>query len=159
MRVPQNADRGGMAADAPPPSPTDIQRACEALQEIKRQLKQLTALGGGRATEALLLATADDCADAVVISNDAADIILVNGAAARLTGVSTRELQTLTFWDITHPRSQMDFDVLWKEFLRSGRQRGTYAIRHRTGLAVEVAYCSETNVLPHRHVCVLRRPA
>jgi PAS domain S-box-containing protein len=117
------------------------------------------ALGGGRATDALLSATADDCPECVVILNDEADIILVNGAAARLTGSSTRELQTLTFWDITHPLSQVDFDVLWREFLRAGRQRGIYAIRHRSGAAAEVAYCSETNVLPQRHVCVLRRPA
>ena len=64
-----------------------------------------------------------------LVSDDTAEIRMVNGAAARLTGLSTRELQTLTVWDITHTTSQMDFDVLWKEFLRAGRQRGSYALR------------------------------
>ena len=56
-----------------------------------------------------------------------------------------------------HVSVQGDFDVLWKEFLRAGRPRGQYAVRHRDGSIVEVAYCSQTNVLPDRHVIVLRR--
>jgi PAS domain S-box-containing protein len=109
-------------------------------------------------TPGLLLAAADNCPDAVIITNDQAEIRMVNGAAARLTGLTTRELQTLTIWDITHAASEVDFDVLWKEFLRSGRQRGQYALLHKDGSAVHVAYCAEANVLPHQHVSVLRRP-
>jgi CheY-like chemotaxis protein len=33
-------------------------------------------------------------------------------------GLSTRELQSLTIWDISDPATQVSFDVLWKEFLR-----------------------------------------
>jgi PAS domain S-box-containing protein len=139
------------------PSPSDIVLACEALQELKRQLKSIASVGGGTATEGLLLATVDDCAEAVVVTNDRAEIRTVNGAAARLTGLTTRELQALTFWDITHSSSQMDFDVLWREFLRARLQRGHYTIRNRGGDAVEVAYCSEAHVLPGQHVSVLRR--
>lgn len=140
-----------------PAAPTDIDLACSGLQEIKRQLKSIARVGGGGPTTGLLLAAVDDCPDAVIVSNDAAEIHMVNGAAARLTGLSTRELQSLTIWDITHTTSQMDFDVLWKEFLRARRQRGHYAIRNRAGEAVEVAYCSEAHVLPGQHVSVLRR--
>ena len=138
-------------------SPSDIDLACRALEEIKRQLKNIVSVGGGAPTSGLLLAAVDDCAEAVIVSNDAAEIRMVNGAAARLTGISTRELQTLTLWDITHPTSQMDFDVLWKEFLRARRQRGSYALRARDGSPVEVAYCSEAHVLAGQHVSVLRR--
>ena len=147
----------GSAQNAPSPAPSDIELACQALEEIKRQLKSIARVGGGSPTTGLLLAAVDDCAEAVIVSNDTAEIRMVNGAAARLTGLSTRELQTLTVWDITHTASQMDFDVLWKEFLRAGRQRGSYALRTRDGAAVEVAYCSEANVLPGQHVSVLRR--
>ena len=139
-----------------PVSPTDIDLACLALQEIKRQLKRISSVGGGGPTTGLLLAAVDDCPDAVIVSDDAAEIHMVNGATARLTGLSTRELQSLTMWDITHTTSQMDFDVLWKEFLRARRQRGHYALRNRNGEPVEVAYCSETHVLPGHHVSVLR---
>jgi hypothetical protein len=54
---------------------------------------------------------------------------------------------------------QVPTNVLWKEFLRAGRQRGNYAIRLRSGDPVEVAYCAEAHVLPGRHVSVLRKRA
>lgn len=152
------APKGRAPASARAPAPlTDIDLACSGLQEIKRQLKSIASVGGGEPTTGLLLAAVDDCPDAVIVADDAAEIHMVNGAAARLTGLSTRELQSLTIWDITHTASQMDFDVLWKEFLRARRQRGHYAIRNRAGEAVEVAYCSEAHVLPGQHVTVLRR--
>ena len=140
-----------------PPSANDTTLACEALQQIKKQLKTIASVGGGAPTTGLLLAAVDDCAEAVIVANDAAEIRMVNGAAARLTGMSTRELQSLTIWDISHSASQLDFDILWKEFLRAGRQRGEFALRHRDGHAVEVAYCAEANVLPGQHLSVLRR--
>jgi PAS domain S-box-containing protein len=142
---------------APLASPSDIDLACRALEELKRQLKTIASVGGGTPTTGLLLAAVDDCAEAVIVSDNTAEIRMVNGVAARLTGYSTRELQRLTIWDITHSTSQVDFDVLWKEFLRAGRQRGIYALRTRDGAPVEVAYCSESNVLPGHHVSVLRR--
>ena len=76
------------------PQPNDVELACLALREIKRQRKK-------------------HCA-----------------------------------WDISDPTTQVSFDVLWKEFLRAGRQRGTYAVRNRSGDPVEVAYCAEAHVLP-----------
>jgi PAS domain S-box-containing protein len=136
-------------------APTDVDLACEGLQGIKTQLKKIVR--GGPATSSLLTAAADDCVDAVIITGNAADIRMVNGAAARLTGISTRELQTQTLWDVTHATSQSDFDVLWKEFLRSSRQRGGFSLRHRDGKPVAVAYCAEANVLPDLHVFVLRK--
>jgi hypothetical protein len=74
--------------------------------------------------------------------------VVVNGAAGRLLGTSTRDLQRLTIWDMTHTASQGDFDVLWKEFLRAGRQRGEYAMRYKDGTVVEVAYCSKPMCCP-----------
>jgi PAS domain S-box-containing protein len=138
-------------------APTAVDLACAGLQEIKRQLKTIASVGGGQPTSGLLTAAADDCPDAVIITTKDADIRMVNGATARLTGLSTRELQALTLWDITHATSQSEFDVLWKEFLRAGRQRGGFSIRHRDGEPVGVAYCSEANVLPELHVFVLRK--
>jgi nitrogen-specific signal transduction histidine kinase len=86
--------------------------ACRALEELKRQLKSIAIVGGGSPTTGLLLAAVDDCAEAVIVSDNTAEIRMVNGVAARLTGHSTRELQRLTIWDITHATSQVDFDVL-----------------------------------------------
>ena len=150
--------KGRAAAGKIPSTPAkDIDLACQALQEIKRQLKSIVRVGGGEPTTGLLLAAVDDCAEAVIVSDDVAQIQMVNGAAARLTGLSTRELQSLSVWDITHTTSQMDFDILWKEFLRARRQRGHFSIHNRAGNPVEVAYCAEAHVLPGQHVSVLRQ--
>ena len=137
--------------------PNDVELACLALQDIKRQLKSIASVGGGEPSADLLVAAVDDCVEAVIVADDAAGIQIVNSAAARLTGLSTRELRALTVWDISDPMTQVSFDVLWKEFLRAGRQRGNYAVRHRSGDPVEVAYCAEAHVLPGRHVSVLRK--
>ena len=140
-----------------PTGPQDIDIACQALQDLRQQLINLARLGGGEITPGLLQAAADDCPEAVIVSDAEAQIVMVNGAAGRLLGMSTREVQQLTVWDITHTSFQADFDVLWKEFLRAGRQRGAYAVRRKDGENVEVAYCAQTNVLPDRNVSVLRK--
>jgi PAS domain S-box-containing protein len=138
-------------------APQDIDIACKALQEMRQHLDNLARFGGGSITPGLLQAAADDCVEAVLVTDADAQIVMVNGAAGRLLGMSTREVQQLTVWDITHTSFQADFDVLWKEFLRAGRQRGAYTVRQKNGVDVEVAYCAQANVLPNRNISVLRR--
>jgi PAS domain S-box-containing protein len=146
------------AGSPTPASAKDLASVCQALQELKRQLQDITGVtSGGNTGHGVLLAAVDACPDGVLVTSNEAQIVMVNGAAARLTGLSTRELQSITLWDITHPSSQVDFEVLWKEFRRAGRQRGIYSIRHRDGSAVVVAYCAEVDVLPLRLVLVLRK--
>lgn len=137
------------------PAPPDTHLACEALKALRRQLTNLERLG--ELTPGLLQATADDCPEAVFVTDNKARIVMVNGPAARLLGISTRELQKLTVWDITHVTFQTEFEVLWREFQRAGRQRGQYGLRHVSGSVVEVAYCAAGNVLGDRSVIVVRR--
>jgi PAS domain S-box-containing protein len=143
------------------PGPTDIDAACRSLTALKDQLTRRLRSGGGEPDPAVLSALSamsDECPDAVIFCTSQAEIRVVNGAAARLTGYSTRDLQRLTVWDLTHGPSQAHFDVLWREFLRAGRQRGTYALRHRDGHAVEAAYCAEAKVVGDLNVAVMRKP-
>lgn len=145
----------GRAGSPRSSGPQDIDIACQALQDLRQQLVNLARLGGGDVTPGLLQAAVDDCPEAVLVTDAEAQIVMVNGAAARLLGMSTREVQQLTLWDITHTSFQADFDVLWKEFLRAGRQRGAYAIRRKDGVNVDVAYCAQTHVIRDRNVSVL----
>jgi PAS domain S-box-containing protein len=134
----------------------DIDMACESLTRLKQAVESSAASWtmGGSLTR--LTPHADAVDDGVIFCNDAADILMVNAAAARLTGYSATELQALTVWDITHGASQPDFDVLWREFLRAGRQLGVYTLRTREGEPLDVAYCSEARLAGHLHVAVLR---
>lgn len=147
---------------AAPPSTSasrsGVDRACQTLEELKSHLIDIVRLGGGKLSSGLLLAAADNCPEAVIVTDDDAHIWMANSAAARLTGMSTRDLQTLTIWDLTHSASQVDFEILWREFRRARRQRGLYTLRHRDGSAIEVAYCAEAGVLPNRHITVWRKP-
>lgn len=148
--------RGPLHANRAPGD--DVEIACRALSEIKRQMASIARVGGGEPTSGLLLAAVDDCAEAVIVCDGAAEIRMANGQAARMLGLTIRELKSLTVWDITYTTAQVDFEALWREFLRAGRQRGQYTLRTRDGLPVEVAYCAEAHLLPGQHVSVLRPP-
>lgn len=139
------------------PAPEDINKACESLARLKELLNRLRS-GGGEPTHEFLSALSDDCPDAVIVCTTGAEIRVVNGVAARLTGYSTRELQTLTVWDITHSSSQARFDVLWREFLRAGRQRGVYTVRRHDGRRIDVAYCAESRFAGELCLAILRMP-
>ena len=153
--MPAVPDVPGSAASSP--TQRDIDAVCHALETIKQTLRTITPGGGGEPGLDLLIAIAEDYPDAVIVCTPRSEIRMVNGAAVHLTGFSRRELQTLTLWDLTHSSAQGDFDVLWREFLRAGRQRGMYTLRHRSGSPLEVAYCAELRVLGALGVAVLKR--
>jgi PAS domain S-box-containing protein len=148
----------GRAASGGLPSPEDIDAVCQSLADLRNRLARILRSSGGEPTVDVLSTLADDCPDAVIVCTTQAEIRVVNRAAARLTGYSVRELQTLTVWDLTPNASQTDFDVLWREFLRAGRQRGKYPIRRRNGSAIEAAYCAETRFAGDLTIAVLRQP-
>jgi PAS domain-containing protein len=132
----------------------EIELACRALQQLRRQLADEAPTG--TATPELLQASIDEASDPVLVVDQTARIVMVNGPVARLLATSTRALKTLTIWDITHSSYQADFDVLWREFLRAGRQLGRYGLRHANGSVVEVAYCAEARTLGDWAVIFLR---
>ena len=63
------------------PQPNDVELACLALQEIKRQPKSIASVGGGEPSADLLVAAVDDCVEAGIVADDAARIRIVNSAA------------------------------------------------------------------------------
>jgi PAS domain S-box-containing protein len=132
-----------------------IDRACLALETLHRLV---ASEGQGKPiTARVLQAAIDRCTTPMMVLDAGARIVLVNGLAARLVGYSTRELQQLTMWDVTHASYQSDFEVLWREFLRAGRQRGRYGLAHRDGSLVEVTYCGEVKA-PTRLATVALHP-
>ena len=139
------------------PAPNGLDAVCQSLAALKDQLQRIIRSGGGEPTAGLLSAMSDDCPDAVIVCTPEAEIRIVNGVAARLTGYTTRELQTMTVWDLTHSSSQPHFDVLWREFIRAGRQRGVYTLQHRDGSLVEVDYCAEIRLVGELNVAVMRK--
>lgn len=94
---------------------------------------------------------------AVLLADHTGRYIGANAAASELTGFSRRELLTLSMFDITPPPDEKDIALLWRAFLRTGRQDGDIVIRRRDGAQISSRYMATTNVIPGVHVCILAK--
>ena len=91
----------------------------------------------------------------ILIANDQGDYVAANQRAADITGYTREELTRLTLGDITPVPYGGDARKLWREFLRVGDQRGTFALRRKDGVTVTVTYAAWAHIAPDRHVTVL----
>ena len=60
-------------------------------------------------------------------------------------------------FDITPPVDERETELLWRAFLRTGRQDGEQMISRRDGARVATRYLATTNVVPGIHVSVLAK--
>jgi PAS domain S-box-containing protein len=94
---------------------------------------------------------------AVLFADNTGRYIGANAAAIELTGFSRRELLAASVFDITPQTDERDVALLWRAFLRIGRQDGDIVIRRRDGSHVSGRYMAATNVFPGVHVSVLAK--
>ena len=94
---------------------------------------------------------------AVLLADNTGRYVGANAAATELTGFSRRELLASSVFDITPPVDEKDVALLWRAFLRTGRQEGEIVIKRRDGSQVSGHYLATTNVIPGVHVSVLAK--
>lgn len=94
---------------------------------------------------------------AVLFADKTGRYIGLNPAAAELTGYSRRELLSFSVYDITPPLDEKDVTLLWRAFLRTGRQGGDIVLRRRDGSQISGRYMAVTNVIPGVHVSVMAK--
>lgn len=94
---------------------------------------------------------------AVLFADTTGRYIGANAAAIELTGFSRRELLAASVFDITPPVDEKDVALLWRAFLRTGRQGGEIVIRRRDGTQVSSRYMAATNVIPGVHVSIMAK--
>lgn len=94
---------------------------------------------------------------AVLFADNTGRYIGANAAANELTGFSRRELLGSSVFDITPDVDEKDVTLLWRAFLRIGRQEGDIVIRRRDGTQVSGRYLAATNVIPGVHVSVMAK--
>ena len=94
---------------------------------------------------------------AVLFSDNTGRYIGANAAAIELTGFSRRELLAASVFDIPPPLDEKDVTLLWRAFLRTGRQEGEIVLRRRHGTHVSGRYMAITNVMPGVHVSVMAK--
>jgi len=92
--------------------------------------------------------------DAMAIADDQGQYVEVNPAACRLFGVSREELLGCRISDFAD--LEFDFQEAWRMFLEQGQVKGEFRIRRRDGTIREAEYTATANVIPHRHLSILR---
>jgi PAS domain S-box-containing protein len=80
-----------------------------------------------------------------------------SAGAVKLLGVSRDEIIGRRIDDFADPGFRPQISQLWRAFLRRGEQEGTLRLAGPDGTPWEVEYSAKGNVLPVRHLLVLRR--
>jgi PAS domain S-box-containing protein len=91
----------------------------------------------------------------VLVADRAGHYVAANAAAGRLTGYTIGELLEKALPDLTGGSDETVSDSLWRAFLHTGEQTGTFEIRKKDGSTILVRYTALANVLPGLHVSFL----
>jgi PAS domain S-box-containing protein len=92
--------------------------------------------------------------DAMLLADSDSRYVDANPAACQLLQRSLDELLSMRVADVTP--AGVDVDALWREFLSRGEMGGEYTLQRPDGSAVEVEFHATANVLPGRHLSILR---
>ena len=79
-----------------------------------------------------------------------------SSGAGKLLGLSRERIIGRSFDDFVDPAFRPRVPELWEAFLRRGEQRGTLRLMAPDGSPREIEYIAKGNVLPVRHLLVLR---
>jgi PAS domain S-box-containing protein len=141
----------------------------EAITPTSSSIAELTRLGAAIATagrererveealrisEAQLRAIFTSTLDAIVVADDDGRYVDCNPAAEELFGVPRAQLLGRGVRDFAP--AGMDSDAAWREFLRKGTARGTFCLVRPDGGERHVEFSATADVMPGRHVSVLR---
>jgi PAS domain S-box-containing protein len=94
---------------------------------------------------------------AVLFADNNGKYVGANAAATALTGFSRRELLGYTVWDIIPASNEREAEVLWRAFIRMGRQEGAITLRRRDGTEIAAQYLATSNLVPGIHVSVMAK--
>ena len=80
-----------------------------------------------------------------------------SSGAGKLLGLPREKIIGRSLDDFVEPASKPQISELWQAFLQQGEQEGTLRLLGPDGSPREVEYTAKGNVLPVRHLLVLRR--
>ena len=94
----------------------------------------------------------------VLVADDAGCYIGANAAALAMTGYTRAELMRRSVADLTAPADAGGIEErLWRSFMRSDHQRGSYALQRKNGTVIHVQYDAYASIAPGIHVSFLTR--
>ncbi|MDQ6694886.1 MAG: diguanylate cyclase [Chloroflexota bacterium] len=106
--------------------------------------------------EGLYQAVFENALNAVSILDDHGLMIDANRATTVLYGLRKEELLGMSFLDFVSHAHKEDAQRLWEEGLKKGELRGEYHITRANGECREVDFAFKANLMPGRHLSILR---
>jgi PAS domain S-box-containing protein len=106
------------------------------------------------ASELQLRAIYESALDAFLIADDEGRYLSANPAACALLGISEAEILSHRVSDFMEPG--LDFQEAWRAFLEQGSGRGEITLVRPDGSLRTAEYSAIANVLPGRHLSILR---
>lgn len=131
---------------------TDADSLWRALRLAAERNKALEAM---RERDRLFRAIFDGAVDGMLISDNTGRYVDANPAATELTGLSREELLRKCVGDIVAD-SMTDVGAAWEAFLSAGKQSGEFELHRTDGHVRRVEFAAAANILPGRHLSLLR---
>ena len=105
-------------------------------------------------TQELFRAIFAEALDAILISDDDGRFVLANRAAGELFGIEPEDMVGRLGSEFIP--ATMDYPKEWRSFLSNGRMSGAHEMRRPDGVVKDVEFAAVANVLPGRHLSILR---
>ena len=93
---------------------------------------------------------------AIVIADDDARYVDANPAACLLFGLPREELLSRRVFDFSPPEAHDAVSTAWKEFRRTGTQKGQFRLLRPDGTVRLLEFSAVANISPGYHASVLR---
>jgi formate hydrogenlyase transcriptional activator len=97
--------------------------------------------------------------DPILLTSNDRNCVDASSGACKLLGLPRDKVIGLKIDDITEPDFRPEMERLWRDFLERGEQEGTIRLAPANGRPRDVEYTAKGNVLPARHLLVLRAKA
>jgi PAS domain S-box-containing protein len=109
-----------------------------------------------RDRERVFRAVFDEALDAMLIADDSGRYVDANPAACALVLMSREELLGRRVNDLVPAEHGPLVDQAWRDLLRSGKMTGEFLLRRVDGTPLTVDFRATANILPGRHLSVMR---